>query len=332
MSGPLFAVGAVAVVVGAILIGFGIPVSEFSFGNTLIIAGAIAIVGGLIVVGLGVVVAQLHRIAEALATRAPIRSSRPLDMFDSAAGSRAAPGRIPFPPKPKSDAAAREPFTAEPPVSAASTPADESPARSFAPTLHNPDDSPLTVEDDVSLSPQHPAPTPVPVDLDAPMRHPTSFERNESELAEKRREPMLDAGWRSGPLAGAPAPSRNTAYFDAMWPAKSPAKSPVKGPAMRPAEADTTPVETKPDDSKAYVPAFEPPHEPAAAPAMSAEPELPIEPPENEPGAVAILKSGVVDGMGYTLYVDGSIEAELPQGTLRFASINELRAHLEKNA
>ena len=48
--------------------------------------------------------------------------------------------------------------------------------------------------------------------------------------------------------------------------------------------------------------------------------------------AVAILKSGVVDGMGYTLYVDGSIEAELPQGTLRFASINELRNHLAKNA
>jgi hypothetical protein len=51
-----------------------------------------------------------------------------------------------------------------------------------------------------------------------------------------------------------------------------------------------------------------------------------------KPRAVAILKSGVVDGMGYTLYVDGSIEAELPQGTLRFASINELRSHLEKNS
>jgi hypothetical protein len=49
------------------------------------------------------------------------------------------------------------------------------------------------------------------------------------------------------------------------------------------------------------------------------------------PGAVAILKSGVVDGMGYTLYVDGSIEAELPQGTLRFASINDLRNHLAKS-
>ena len=53
-------------------------------------------------------------------------------------------------------------------------------------------------------------------------------------------------------------------------------------------------------------------------------------PPPEPPHTVAILKSGVVDGMGYTLYVDGSIEAELPQGTLRFASIDELRAHLEK--
>ncbi len=61
---------------------------------------------------------------------------------------------------------------------------------------------------------------------------------------------------------------------------------------------------------------------------------IPATPKHSEaqkPRAVAILKSGVVDGMGYTLYVDGSIEAELPQGTLRFASITELRSHLEKN-
>ena len=35
------------------------------------------------------------------------------------------------------------------------------------------------------------------------------------------------------------------------------------------------------------------------------------------------------DGMAYTLYTDGSIEAELPQGTMRFSSIEDLRAHLE---
>ena len=47
--------------------------------------------------------------------------------------------------------------------------------------------------------------------------------------------------------------------------------------------------------------------------------------------AAAILKSGVVDGMAYTLYTDGSIEAELPEGTVRFGSIGELREHLEKH-
>ena len=47
---------------------------------------------------------------------------------------------------------------------------------------------------------------------------------------------------------------------------------------------------------------------------------------------VTILKSGVVDGMAYTLFSDGSIEAELPQGKLRFGSITELRIHIEQSA
>ena len=34
----------------------------------------------------------------------------------------------------------------------------------------------------------------------------------------------------------------------------------------------------------------------------------------------------------YTLYSDGSIEAQLPQGTLRFGSITELRNHIEQSA
>ena len=36
--------------------------------------------------------------------------------------------------------------------------------------------------------------------------------------------------------------------------------------------------------------------------------------------------------MAYTLYADGSIEAELPDGTVRFGSIAELRAHIESNS
>jgi hypothetical protein len=46
--------------------------------------------------------------------------------------------------------------------------------------------------------------------------------------------------------------------------------------------------------------------------------------------AVTLLKSGVVDGMAYSLYSDGSIEAQMPEGMMRFASIDELRSHLDQ--
>jgi hypothetical protein len=50
---------------------------------------------------------------------------------------------------------------------------------------------------------------------------------------------------------------------------------------------------------------------------------------EDQP-EVIVLKSGIVDGMAYSLYSDGSIEAEMPEGLMRFASIDELRVHLDQ--
>jgi hypothetical protein len=50
---------------------------------------------------------------------------------------------------------------------------------------------------------------------------------------------------------------------------------------------------------------------------------------EDQP-EVMVLKSGIVDGMAYSLYSDGSIEAQMPEGMMRFASIDELRAHLDQ--
>ena len=64
--------------------------------------------------------------------------------------------------------------------------------------------------------------------------------------------------------------------------------------------------------------------EPANTPAAASQDEA--------PSPVSVLKSGVVDGMAYTLFSDGSIKAELPQGTLRFGSITELRNHIEQNS
>jgi hypothetical protein len=286
--------------VGAVLIGFGIPINEFSFGNTLIIAGTTTAVGGLIVIALGVVVSQLRRLQDALAIWAPSRSGRPLDVFEPAAGSRAAPGQMPFPPKPKSEPVVLEPME---PYVPASMPADD---HFDAPTLRNPYESPMAVENEVSLSPQHPMPTAAAAHADF-----------EVQGVNVRHEPKLDTGWGASPPPAEPSQTRQpqTAYFDAMWPADSKT-------AKIPLDSDTMPYETKFDP---------PPREFASAPARRAEPEAPKPRTGNEPRSVAILKSGVVDGMGYTLYVDGSIEAELPQGTLRFASINELRSHLEKN-
>jgi hypothetical protein len=49
--------------------------------------------------------------------------------------------------------------------------------------------------------------------------------------------------------------------------------------------------------------------------------------PADEP---SVVKSGAVDGMAYSLFSDGSIEAQMPEGMMRFGSIEELRAHLEQ--
>jgi hypothetical protein len=63
-----------------------------------------------------------------------------------------------------------------------------------------------------------------------------------------------------------------------------------------------------------------------AAPERTAPPSPPSEP---QPG-VTVLKSGVVDGMAYSLYSDGSIEAQMPEGLMRFASLDELTAHIDR--
>jgi hypothetical protein len=47
--------------------------------------------------------------------------------------------------------------------------------------------------------------------------------------------------------------------------------------------------------------------------------------------ASTVYRSGVIDGMAYTLFMDGSIQAELPQGTVKFANIDDLQKYLLGN-
>ncbi len=310
MSMVTFVMGCGAVMVGAVMVAFGIPVSEFSFGNTLIVSGTTLASGGLIVITVSAVVSQLQRIAEALAGRAP--AARAAEALEAPAEPRPAASRIPFPPK-TSVMPAAMPAMREPPPLPTDLDEDQHPGQSFAPVLRNPEAPPVTVEDDVSLSPQYAMSAALGAPgLDEGAAPPPPAAANGSGGPEPRHEPGFDAGWRSPPP---PAPPRKPAgsYFDSMWPAK---------PRTSSAPAAERPGGLPPD----RVPDLPPRERETVTRAPAAEP------PSAPPRTAAVLKSGVVDGMGYTLYVDGSIEAELPQGTLRFASIDELRSHLEKNS
>jgi len=64
---------------------------------------------------------------------------------------------------------------------------------------------------------------------------------------------------------------------------------------------------------------------PAPAPAKPA--AKPAAPASGTP-ETTVYKSGVIDGMAYTLFMDGAIEAELPQGRVKFASVDELQKYL----
>ena len=74
------------------------------------------------------------------------------------------------------------------------------------------------------------------------------------------------------------------------------------------------------------------PDEPPAMPGVVRQRPQPPRQPVPEPPQVTVLKSGVVDGMAYSLYSDGSIEAQMPEGMMRFGSIDELRAHLDQKS
>ena len=320
MSVLLYIVGALAVAAGAAAIAFGIPVKEFSFGDTLILSGTVALTGGLILIGLGAAVAQLQRMVDMLGARPLGRNG-----VEAARSSR-----MPFPPKPKAEASRAQSDELPPFVPA---PLEEPPTRPeplaaasgedhAAPSIRNPElaraeEEPA--EQTVPVPPAAPPPfkfpaLPRPAAARQPEPPPLPEPDFEPPPAPPPAPPASSPPWRSAPPRTErprPEPQRPS-YFDAMW--KDDKKA---APPEAPAAPEPRPrTDTVAEDNMQFVP-----------PDLA---EPPAPPAEEPPRAVAVLKSGVVDGMGYTLYVDGSIEAELPDGTLRFASINELRAHLEK--
>ena len=105
---------------------------------------------------------------------------------------------------------------------------DERPDQFFAPSLRNPDEPSLPLDDDISLSPRHPQAAPAPAALP-----PGSLDRTSDSFDWRVPPPAPDAPAappRPQPanFDANPAAPTQPANFDAMWPAEGKA---AKGPA-----------------------------------------------------------------------------------------------------
>jgi hypothetical protein len=187
---------------------------------------------------------------------------------------------------------------------------------------------PLPPMADIARSDPPPRPTLVPppaVKID-PVPEPGVPEPKIEPKIEPRTEPRPEPAVAMPPppprKPDAPKPSLFGGLFGSKrTPVAAIRKEAAPAPA-EPARVDLGPLTTVPEREPAV-----PPLRPALPPVPADNGAAPPAPPAADAGA-QVYKSGVINGMAYTLYVDGSIEAELPQGRIRFASVEELQKYL----
>lgn len=271
------------VLAGLLAIGFGIPIKEFSTGNTLIMAGVLGFCTGTIMLALWTVVRELKNIARRIGSPVPEMqgeaAARPVPSLAATRDSASPPGL--------------------PPLDQAAT------SVPFPPSAPPPWQNEEVLRDHPIPEPLHPEPPPA-----AKQKRNLLFasssrkerERAQSRTSEPLSPDLLSSELRSKPPSIPPVETAEPqpASFENAWPRTERAK-PSEAPLPR--RGNRTPPVPETNGG--------PPR------------------PEDQP-AVTVLKSGIVDGMAYSLYSDGSIEAQMPEGMMRFASIDELRAHLDQ--
>jgi hypothetical protein len=292
MMTMLLIAGIAVLAAGLLAVVFGIPVKEFSFGNTLILAGAVAACTGVILLGLAVVVRELQNIARRLG---------PANLAASRANAAPALAAASASEQPASTTLDRAEPAAQPSPSASSAAPwqEEAGARDRG-----------RGRDDGAIE----ATPPEPAAATKPRRNllfSSSSRKERERVAGAPDAPAADPAL--APPVAPPAPKDAApATFEDAWPQSDRARS----DALRRTRTPST---------------FAEPNAAAPAPAPAPEPERPAPTARSEePAPVTVLKSGVVDGMAYSLYSDGSIEAQMPEGMMRFVSIDELRSHLDQ--
>jgi hypothetical protein len=295
--GAMLIAGIVAIAAGLAAVVYGIPVKEFNFGSTMIFVGAMAACTGMVMIGLSMVVRELKTIARRLPLRSPAEP-RP-----------GTPGRPGLPPPTAAPARAPEggfPFNRD---EAAETETDD--IEHVAPK--------------VSQMPPLPPMPPIPPVPSIPSAVPW---QDENSVRDRGRPALAPTGEPTADtMPGSSKSPRNPLFSSRrereqrMPPrlAEPAVAEPVRAPSVEAGKLQPSPF----DDAW---PRGERPQlrrSGRAAPAFKEVPAL------DQP---TVVKSGAVDGMAYSLFSDGSIEAQMPEGMMRFGSIEELRAHLEQHS
>jgi len=289
----LMIAGVGAILAGAVAIWFGIPVKEFSFGNTMILAGTIAICSGLILMGIGLVVRELKLIrrrlqSDDLGLTAQETDGPPLPAGSITGGNAGS----------DDDRFERRHVSLD----------HGSLDNGKAPPLE-PSGSRRGAATESELSHAHDAPD---VESASVPETPPAKPRRNLLFSSSRRE-------RERERAAVPiAPPASDAPLEPDVPQSDSGASSSPHPSFKHTWPRTERV-TRTDVAASR-------RDAASSPAGHDSTSM----GEARSPAETIVKSGVVDGMAYSLYADGSIEAQMPEGMIRFASIEELRVHLDR--
>lgn len=288
MGAIVIGIGVAVAALGIILGAIGFGSAETTSGASLMTVGSAGFVGGLLMVALGFILRVLQEIAERLDGAVHFEP----DEDDVPVGRVAATAL----------AIETEEFAPVAPAFPEETRAPQAPAYA-------------AVEDNAAAGDERAAPSWFRRKRQAETSEP-AYEAERDYPPQPEAEP-LPPFRSSSPEAARPAAHREPPPFLRGGPSvERPSPAGVAEESFEPARP--------PRPRESFAP------EPGAPPAFLRETDLLAEEPEAAPAEpeVTVLKSGTIGGMTYKLYSDGSIEADLPDGTLRFASLQELRDHV----
>lgn len=290
----LWLLGLILVALGVLGFRLGLPLKETAFGSALVVAASVATVGGFILAGLAMVVSELRRIARQL------RNERRETDGGRGAGRRVEP-RLDGPANPDAGIIASR---FDPPFAA--------PVRDRADRAQGqgaPGGAAVTAAGGKKAREPSLEPSPVPSPEPSPVPGPVPGREGGLQSTREPGGEWGREGARPEPVAvpagivlPAPAPAQPAAPSQA-----------VPGLAGKPAAAQGVKLPWR-----ALRPA--PMASDGAAAAATDRP------------APRVLKTGSINEVPYTLFSDGSVETPAEDGTLRFASIDEFRRHIETGA